>query len=57
MRKTRGRQPLDADLELFRAFLWDDHDETWPEDVHTALRRAVDRLIARTALAEVKGEQ
>lgn len=36
---------LERDLELLRAFLWDDHDETWPEDVHAALHRASDRLL------------
>lgn len=45
MKQNLRIRELEQDLELLRAFLWDDHDETWPEDVHAALHRAMDRLL------------
>ena len=43
-------EELEGDLELLRSFLWDDHDSTWPEDVHDVLHRAMNRLMAENRL-------
>lgn len=47
LRQNLQIRSLEKDLELLREFIWDDHDATWPKDVHAVLHRAMDRLMSQ----------